>query len=120
MDAPTIPYGEQQVVWRPGTPRLRPLGLALAWVVTAASVWITAWLLPGVRLGQSGAAFAARLGGDRRQQVQDATDMFVSKVKTIATGVAAGGSAKDAKAQLTSALQQFGTAYEQSLAKIDC
>ncbi|MCW2996691.1 MAG: rane protein of unknown function [Solirubrobacterales bacterium] len=59
MDAtPAIPYGEQ-VGWRPETPRLRLPGLALAWVVAAASVWITAWLLPGVDLGQSGAAFAA-------------------------------------------------------------
>jgi uncharacterized membrane protein YvlD (DUF360 family) len=44
---------------RPVAPRLRPLRLALAWAVSAAAVWITAALLPGVGLGHGGAAFAA-------------------------------------------------------------
>jgi uncharacterized membrane protein YvlD (DUF360 family) len=47
------------VSWQPDSPRLRPLRLAVAWAVSAAAVWITAWLLPGVGLGGSGAAFAA-------------------------------------------------------------
>jgi len=47
------------VSWQPGSPRLRPLRLAVAWAVSAAAVWITAWLLPGVSLGHTGAAFAA-------------------------------------------------------------
>ncbi|HWH93376.1 MAG TPA: phage holin family protein [Baekduia sp.] len=45
--------------WQPAAPRLRPLRLAVAWLVAAAAVWITAWLLEGVDLGHSGAAFAA-------------------------------------------------------------
>jgi uncharacterized membrane protein YvlD (DUF360 family) len=49
------------VSWNPGSPRLRPLRLAVAWAVSSAAVWTTAWLLPGFSLGHSGAAFAAAL-----------------------------------------------------------
>jgi hypothetical protein len=60
------------------------------------------------------------LSGDRKQQVQDATNTFVTRVKTIGMSVAAGGSPKNAAAQLASALDQLANAYQQSLAKIDC
>jgi len=52
------------------------------------------------------------LSGDRRQQVQDATQAFTAQVQST--------SLSDAKAQLTSALQQLGTAYKQSFARVDC
>jgi uncharacterized membrane protein YvlD (DUF360 family) len=46
-----------QATWNPATPRLRPSRLVLAWVVAAAAVWVTAWLLPGVALDSEGSAF---------------------------------------------------------------
>jgi uncharacterized membrane protein YvlD (DUF360 family) len=55
--ATTAPYGAH-VTWQPATPRLRPVRLLLSWVVAAASVWVAAWLVPGVALEQSGSAFA--------------------------------------------------------------
>ena len=60
------------------------------------------------------------LSGDRRQQVQDATKTFTSQLQSIATSVVKSTSLSDAKAQLTSALQQLGTAYKQSFARVDC
>jgi hypothetical protein len=60
------------------------------------------------------------LSGDRRQQVQDATKTFTSQVQNIAGSVGKSTSLSDAKAQLTSALQQLGDAYKQSFAKVDC
>ncbi|HEV7494958.1 MAG TPA: phage holin family protein, partial [Baekduia sp.] len=47
--------------WQPSSPKLRPLRLALAWGVSAAAVWVTAWMLPGFSLGHSGAAVTAAL-----------------------------------------------------------
>jgi uncharacterized membrane protein YvlD (DUF360 family) len=49
------------VSWHPSSPKLRPLRLTLAWAVSAAAVWVTAWLLPGFGLGHSGAALTAAL-----------------------------------------------------------
>jgi hypothetical protein len=60
------------------------------------------------------------LSGDRRQQVQDATKTFTSQVQSIAGSVGKSTSLSEAKAQLTSALQQLGDAYKQSFAKVDC
>jgi uncharacterized membrane protein YvlD (DUF360 family) len=48
-------YGEP-VTWQPGRPRVRPLALVVAWLVGALSVWIVAWLLPGVSLHGAGSA----------------------------------------------------------------
>src|SRR5262245_56169071 len=53
-------YG-QAVEWRPEKPRLRPVRLLGAWVVGAAAVAIAAWLLPGVALERTGAAFLVAL-----------------------------------------------------------
>jgi uncharacterized membrane protein YvlD (DUF360 family) len=50
-------YGEM-VRWEPATPRLRVLRLLVSWVVAAASVAIAAWIVPGVDLEGTGAAFA--------------------------------------------------------------
>jgi uncharacterized protein YjbJ (UPF0337 family) len=60
------------------------------------------------------------LSGNRRQQVQDATKTFTSQVQDIAGSVVKSTSLSDAKAQLTSALQQLGAAYQQSFARVDC
>jgi hypothetical protein len=60
------------------------------------------------------------LSADRRKQVQDATKTFTSQVQDIAGSVGKSTSVSDAKAQLTSALQQLGDAYKQSFAKVDC
>ena len=50
-------YGEM-VRWEPAAPRLRVLRVLVSWVVAAASVAIAAWIVPGVDLEQTGAAFA--------------------------------------------------------------
>lgn len=47
--------------WQPSSPKLRPLRLLIAWAISAAAVWVTAWLLPGFSLGHSGAAVIAAL-----------------------------------------------------------
>lgn len=49
-------YGAE-LEWEPSKPRLRPLRLALAWAVSAASVYVAAGLVPGVALDRPGAAF---------------------------------------------------------------
>src|SRR4051812_16071068 len=51
-------YGEQ-VQWEPAKPRLRPVRLAVSWIVSAAAVWVAAWLVQGVSLDRAGAAFVA-------------------------------------------------------------
>jgi uncharacterized membrane protein YvlD (DUF360 family) len=43
--------------WDPATPRLNPGRLLLGWIVSAASIWVAAWLLGGVALESTGAAF---------------------------------------------------------------
>src|SRR4051812_46835616 len=53
-------YGET-VAWHPERPKLRPLRLALALVVSAASIWVAAAILPGVGLGPIGSAFIAAI-----------------------------------------------------------
>jgi uncharacterized membrane protein YvlD (DUF360 family) len=55
--APRSPAYGQAPAWTPARPRLRPLGLALGWIVAAAAVWVAAWILPGVGLEATGAAF---------------------------------------------------------------
>src|SRR3954469_1128791 len=51
-------YGET-VAWHPARPKFRPLRLALSLVVSAASIWVAAAVLPGVGLGPIGSAFIA-------------------------------------------------------------
>jgi hypothetical protein len=60
------------------------------------------------------------LSGSRRQQVEDATKTFTSQVQSVAGSIGKSTSISDAKAQLTSALQQLGDAYKQSFARLDC
>ena len=47
--------------WQPSSPKLRPLRLTLAWLVSAVAVWVTAGLLPGFSLGASSAALSTAL-----------------------------------------------------------
>lgn len=56
-------YGEAPG-WRPARPRVGLLGLIVAWVITAASVVVAAWIVPGVELNDPATAFlvAAMIG----------------------------------------------------------
>jgi len=60
------------------------------------------------------------LNDTRKKQVQDATQTFGSALSSIAGNLGSSLSVADAKTQLTTALQQLSTAYQQSFAKVDC
>ena len=60
------------------------------------------------------------LSGDRKQQVQQANDKFVSEFKSITQNLGTNLSLSGAKTQLTAAAQQLAAAYQSSLAAIDC
>ena len=60
------------------------------------------------------------LSGDRKAQVQKATEQFSSQVKDITSQAVKSLTLSDAQAQLTAALQQLVTAYQQTLKPIDC
>jgi hypothetical protein len=60
------------------------------------------------------------LSDERRKQVEDANKAFTSQLQDIGGSLGESTSLSDAKAQLTSALQQLATAYQQSFARIDC
>ena len=47
----------ERVEWQPQQLRLRPLRLIVGWIVAAAAVWFAAWVLPGMALENTGAAF---------------------------------------------------------------
>src|SRR5215218_2079488 len=50
-------YGEA-VSWEPERPRFKPLRLLLSWVLTAASLWVAAAILPGVDIEGAAGALA--------------------------------------------------------------
>jgi putative membrane protein len=52
----TSTYGEM-VRWEPATPRLGLVRTIVSWVVAASSVTVAAWLVPGVALEATAAAF---------------------------------------------------------------
>ncbi len=60
------------------------------------------------------------LSGQRKQQIQTANQAFSSQVKSIASELGTSLSLSSAKEQLTAALQQLGSSYEQTLARVDC
>jgi uncharacterized protein YjbJ (UPF0337 family) len=60
------------------------------------------------------------LSSDRRQQVEDANKAFASQVQSVVGSVGKSTSLSDAKAQLTSAVQDLAAAYQQSFARVDC
>ena len=65
-------------------------------------------------------ALLAVLGLGACGEVQDATKTFTAQVQSIAGSIVKSTSLSDAKAQLTTALQQLGDAYKQSFARVDC
>lgn len=60
------------------------------------------------------------LSGQRKQQVQAANQAFSSQIKSIVSKLGTSLSLSGAKEQLTAALQQLGSSYQQTLARIDC
>jgi uncharacterized membrane protein YvlD (DUF360 family) len=52
------------VSWRPERLRLKPLQLIVSWIIAAAALGATAWILPGVHISDAGGAFvvAAAIG----------------------------------------------------------
>ena len=60
------------------------------------------------------------LSGERKQQIQAANQEFSSQIKSIASDLGTSLSLSSAKDQLTSALQQLGSTYQKTLARIDC
>jgi uncharacterized membrane protein YvlD (DUF360 family) len=59
MDGVTNPAHGEAIAWQPAKPRLRPVRLVVAWVVSAASVYAAAGLVPGVSIDSPGGAFLA-------------------------------------------------------------
>ena len=58
-EVPSPAYGEA-VEWEPERPRFKPLRLLLSWMLTAASLWVAAAILPGVDIvGYPGALLVA-------------------------------------------------------------
>ncbi|MGZ8707960.1 MAG: phage holin family protein, partial [Gaiellaceae bacterium] len=51
-----VEFGEA-VTWQPERPKFKPLRLLLSWLVTAASLWVAAAILPGVDIEGTGGAF---------------------------------------------------------------
>jgi uncharacterized membrane protein YvlD (DUF360 family) len=47
----------ETLTWRPERIRLKPLQLLVSWVITAAALGVTAWILPGVHISGAAAAF---------------------------------------------------------------
>src|SRR5438309_6292608 len=57
--AKSVPMYGQTPTWNPSRPRLRPLRLLLAWVVSAATLLVAAWIVPGAAVHHVGGALAA-------------------------------------------------------------
>jgi uncharacterized membrane protein YvlD (DUF360 family) len=45
--------------WQPDTPRLRPVPLLVSWIVSAASLYVAAWITPGVGIEEVGGGLIA-------------------------------------------------------------
>lgn len=60
------------------------------------------------------------LSSSRKQQVQSANQEFKSQFETILSNVGKSLSVSNATTQLQAALQQLGSAYQKSFAKVDC
>jgi hypothetical protein len=60
------------------------------------------------------------LSDDRRQEVDAANQAFTAQVTNVVKDIGTSVSASDAKTQVTQALQQLGSAYEQAFSRIDC
>jgi hypothetical protein len=60
------------------------------------------------------------LKGDRKQDVQAATQAFKTEVASVGRELVTSLSAADAKQQIQTALQGLATSYRKALAPIDC
>jgi Tfp pilus assembly protein PilP len=60
------------------------------------------------------------LNAERKKQVQQANDKFVSEFKSIAQNLGTNLSAGDAKAKLQAAAQQLAATYQSSFAGVNC
>ena len=60
------------------------------------------------------------LDGQRKLEVESATQVFGSEVQSILSDVGSGTSLSAAASQLRSALEQLGKSYQQTLAPLDC
>ncbi len=60
------------------------------------------------------------LKGDRKQEIQAATQSFKSAVTSVGRNLITSLSASDAKEQIQTALQGLATSYQKALAPIDC
>ena len=60
------------------------------------------------------------LSSDRKKQIQAANQAFTNSIKSIASSLGSSLSLGNAKAQLSAALQQLATSYQQTFAKITC
>jgi uncharacterized membrane protein YvlD (DUF360 family) len=55
------PFGER-VAWEPAKPRFRPVALVVSWLLSAAALFVAAWVVPGIEVkGFGGAVIAALL-----------------------------------------------------------
>ena len=54
--------GDGQVVaWQPARPKLRPLRMLIGWIVGAAALLLSAWLVPGISIDGFASALAVAL-----------------------------------------------------------
>jgi hypothetical protein len=60
------------------------------------------------------------LSDDRRAQVDSANQAFESEVKDVSKQLLTSLSSQDAKAEVTASLQQLGTTYQKTYARVDC
>ena len=60
------------------------------------------------------------LSGERKQQVESATQEFAAEVETVAADLRSDLSLSGAQAKLQAAGQQLASSYQQAFAKIDC
>src|SRR5262249_26900676 len=61
--AGTPPFGEP-VAWKPAKPRFKPVPVVISWLLSAAALFVAAWIVPGVSVeGFLGAVVAALLIG---------------------------------------------------------
>ena len=51
----------QAPTWQPERIRLRPTRLVVSWLITAASLTLAAWILPGVEVTNFGGALLVEL-----------------------------------------------------------
>ena len=56
----TADYGER-VAWAPARPRIHPVRLLVAWLLSAAALLAAAWIVPGASTSNFGGALVAAL-----------------------------------------------------------